>query len=268
METKASSESGVTVEGVIDNTVKVGNDGFIRLVDSMGDDSSIVQAARVSYGAGTKTVREDEKLIEYLYKHKHTTPFEMVEFKFHIRVEMDTWRQWIRHRTASVNEYSTRYSVAIDSNKKAEHWRRQSKKNKQGSSDEDITWPDGWTVLNVKGQWFLANENSTVLWTSDTVITPQTYLTHREEELHRLAREVYLERLRFDVAREQARKDLLLSNYTEAYWKIDLHNLIHFLKLRLDQKAQAEIRDYALAILSLIRPIVPTCYSLLIREVT
>ena len=116
-------------------TLKVLNDGFVKLVDVMGNDSSIVQAARVSYGAGTKSKREDEGLIRYLMQHKHTTPFEMVEFKFLVRVPMDCWRQWIRHRTANVNEYSTRYSEAIDSMQttKPDEWRIQGKGNKQGS---------------------------------------------------------------------------------------------------------------------------------------
>jgi thymidylate synthase (FAD) len=196
------------------------DDGFIRLVDYMGNDGSIVQAARVSYGAGTKKVSEDEGLIRYLMRHRHSTPFEMCELKIHVRVPMDCWRQWIRHRTASVNEYSTRYSEAIDScqSTKEDEWRVQGKGNKQGSSgflDANGTGVDG------------------------------EYLTEMEFYFHAKARQVYNQRIAAGVAREQARKDLPLSNYTEAYWKIDLKNLLGFLGLRMDSHAQKEIRDYA-----------------------
>jgi thymidylate synthase (FAD) len=191
-------------------------DGFVRVVDYMGNDSSIVQAARVSYGAGTKKVHEDRGLIRYLMRNRHSTPLEMCEIKFHVRVPMDCWRQWIRHRTANVNEYSTRYSEAIDACQKTnwDEWRSQSKSNKQGSA-ESIDASTG------------------------------AHLSQREAELQQLAREVYEERLAAGVAREQARKDLPLSNYTEAYWKMDLHNLFHFLSLRMDSHAQFEIRQYA-----------------------
>lgn len=209
--------------------IDVLDDGFVRCVSSMGDDSSIVQAARVSYGKGTKTVLDDKKLIHYLYKHKHTSPFEMVEFKFHVRVPMDCWRQWIRHRTASVNEYSTRYSIAIDSMASAcGQWRQQSSTNRQGSGD---------------------------LITDEAVIRE---LNDDEKTLQELSRAVYERRIALGVAREQARKDLPLSTYTEAYWKIDLHNLLHFLRLRLAPNAQHEIRQYAKAIDKIVTEIVPT----------
>jgi len=192
------------------------DDGFVRVVDYMGGDESIVQAARVSYGAGTKRISEDRGLIRYLMRHRHTTPFEMCEIKFHVRVPMDCWRQWIRHRTANINEYSTRYSLAIDSAQgtSQEQWRRQSSANRQGS-DEAI----------------------------DAAVGQD--LSERERQLQSLAREVYEERIAAGVAREQARKDLPVSTYTEAYWKIDLHNLFNFLALRMDAHAQEEIRLYA-----------------------
>jgi thymidylate synthase (FAD) len=192
------------------------DDGFVRVIDYMGSDESIVQAARISYGAGTKRVHEDRGLIRYLMRHRHTTPFEMCEIKLHVRVPMDCWRQWIRHRTASVNEYSTRYSEAIDAAQMTlpGEWRLQSAANRQGS---------GGFADSELGQ----------------------HLSKREEELQQLAREVYEERITAGVAREQARKDLPLSTYTEAYWKIDLHNLLHFLSLRMDPHAQNEIRAYA-----------------------
>jgi thymidylate synthase (FAD) len=192
------------------------DDGFVRVVDYMGDDSAIVQAARVSYGKGTRRVSEDRTLIRYLMRHAHTTPFEMCEIKLHVRVPMDAWRQWIRHRTASVNEYSTRYSEAIDAAQRTAPgaWRLQSSSNRQGSGD----------VLPVE---------------------VGARLSAGEEDLQRRAREAYAGRIAAGVAREQARKDLPLSTYTEAYWKIDLQNLLHFLHLRMDVHAQQEIRAYA-----------------------
>ncbi len=204
------------LDEILGKPFKVLDDGFIRVVDYMGSDQSIVQAARVSYGKGTKQVRQDRGLIRYLMRHKHTTPFEMCEIKFHIRVPMDAWRQWIRHRTANVNEYSTRYSIAIDSAYETEPsmWRKQSKDNKQGS--------EGFLDERIGAE-----------------------LSKQEKEMHRIVREIYQKRVELGVAREQARKDLPLSTYTEAYWKIDLHNLLHFLKLRMDSHAQYEIRQYA-----------------------
>lgn len=201
------------------------NDGFVTLVDVMGDDSSITQAARVSYGAGTKKTSDDRQLIRFLMRHRHTTPFEMAELKFLVRVPMDCWRQWIRHRTANVNEYSTRYSEAIDSQQKTDpaEWRLQSGSNKQGSGGMIPA-----AAFDRDENDFCGNE-----------------LSQYEGAFHKHARQVYDLRLEAGVAREQARKDLPLSTYTEAYWKIDLHNLFHFLSLRMDSHAQLEIRLYA-----------------------
>ncbi len=204
------------VEAMLGKPFKVLDDGFVRVVDYMGSDASIVQAARVSYGKGTKKRHQDRGLIRYLMRHKHTTPFEMCEIKFHVRVPMDTWRQWIRHRTANVNEYSTRYSIAIDAayETSPDSWRLQAVSNRQGS------------------EGFLDTEQG-------------AKLSVKEKQLHELSRQIYEERLQSGVAREQARKDLPLCTYTEAYWKIDLHNLLHFLRLRMDEHAQYEIRQYA-----------------------
>jgi thymidylate synthase (FAD) len=192
------------------------DDGFVCLVDVMGDDRAVVEAARVSYAAGTRQVSDDRTLIRYLMRHAHTTPFEMAEIKFLVRVPMDCWRQWIRHRTANVNETSTRYSIAIDAAQRTppDQWRKQAASNRQGS--EGAVDPDAGARLS--------NDE-------------------RELQLH--ARAVYQGRLDLGIAREQARKDLPLSTYTEAYWKIDLHNLLHFLHLRMDEHAQWEIRQYA-----------------------
>jgi thymidylate synthase (FAD) len=209
------------------------DDGFVALVDCMGDDGSVVQAARVSYGEGTRRVSDDRQLIRYLLRHAHTTPFEMAELKFVVRVPMDCWRQWIRHRTASVNEYSTRYSLAIDAMQGTggEAWRLQAASNRQGSSG----------LLDAAAG---------------------RELTRAEEELQRQARRVYEERLAAGIAREQARKDLPLSTYTEAYWKIDLHNLLHFLALRMDPHAQLEIRRYAETIgREIVQPLFPLCWE-------
>ncbi len=207
------------LEKILGEAFPVLDDGFVRLIDYMGNDDSIVQAARVSYGKGTKTMRDDRGLIRYLMRHRHTTPFEMCEIKLHVRVPMDLWRQWIRHRTANVNEYSTRYSIAIDTARttRPDEWRQQSDINRQGSEGG----------VNVE---------------------TGRRLTERETEAQSFLKEVYEERIDLGVAREQARKDLPLSTYTEAYWKIDLHNLLHFLALRMDEKAQLEIRQYAAAI--------------------
>ncbi len=204
------------IDEILGKPFHVLDDGFVRVVDYMGTDESIVQAARVSYGRGTKKRHEDRGLIRYLMRHHHTTPFEMCEIKLHVRVPMDAWRQWIRHRTANVNEYSTRYSVAIDAalETRPDQWRLQATVNRQGS------------------EGFLEEEQG-------------RKLSEQEKELHRLSRSIYEERINLGVAREQARKDLPLCTYTEAYWKIDLHNLLHFLALRMEAHAQYEIRTYA-----------------------
>lgn len=209
------------------------DDGFVCLVDVMGDDSSIVQAARVSYGEGTRKVSDDRTLIRYLLRHRHTTPFEMAEIKFLVRVPMDCWRQWVRHRTANINEYSTRYSLAIDATQQTppDEWRTQAAANRQGSGDP-----------------LPADVGRT--------------LTEREVALQSAIKSEYEQRIAAGVAREQARKDLPLSTYTEAYWKIDLHNLLHFLALRMDPHAQLEIRNYARTIgEQIVRPLFPVAWE-------
>lgn len=209
------------------------DDGFVALVDAMGDDQAVVQAARVSYGEGTRAVSTDRGLIRYLMRHRHTTPFEMAEIKLLVRVPMDAWRQWIRHRSASVNEYSTRYSIAIDAAQRTPPgaWRSQATANRQGSG---ALLPED-----------LGRE-----------------LSAAEAKFQDTARRLYEERIERGVAREQARKDLPLSTYTEAYWKIDLHNLLHFLALRMDSHAQWEIRSYATTIgQQIVRPLFPLVWE-------
>ncbi|MDX1965402.1 MAG: FAD-dependent thymidylate synthase [Pirellulales bacterium] len=209
------------------------DDGFVCLVDCMGDDQAVVQAARVSYGEGTRQVSDDRGLIRYLLRHRHTTPFEMAELKFLIRVPMDCWRQWIRHRTANVNEYSTRYSLAIAATQTTPptEWRSQAATNRQGS---------GAPLPQEVGE----------------------ELTAAEAAFQAAARQLYEDRITRGVAREQARKDLPLCTYTEAYWKIDLHNLLHFLALRMDSHAQAEIRRYATTLgEKLVQPLFPLVWE-------
>ncbi len=207
--------------------------GFVRLIDVMGDDNSIVQAARVSYGAGTKRLSEDRGLIRYLLRHQHTTPFEMVEFKFHVKLPIFVARQWIRHRTANVNEYSGRYSEMKDEFyiPSLENIRPQSTMNKQGRSDETFPTDQAEAITDK----FAASQD-------------QMYAEYREL-------------LDLGVAREIARINLPVSNYTEWYWKIDLHNLLHFLKLRIDPHAQHEIRVYGEAIASIVKEIVPVAWE-------
>ena len=206
---------------------KVLDHGFVRLVDYMPQkdlDSSIVQAARVSYGDGTKSTRGDRGLIRYLLRHWHTTPFEMVEFKFHIKMPIYIARQHMRHRTASINELSARYSVVPKEYYEPDTLRGQSQVNHQGS--EGVV--DVGEELNGK---------------------VSQHLTH--------AFEVYEELLEGGACREQSRGVLPQSTYTEFYWKMNLHNLMHFLHLRMDGHAQKEIRDYATAIYDLVKPLVP-----------
>lgn len=218
--------------------IPVHEHGLIALVDAMPRrvpvgqtaDAAIVQAARVSYGQGTKKVNEDRGLIRYLLRHRHTTPFEMIEFKFHVVMPIFIARQWIRHRTANVNEYSARYSVVPDRfyRPTVENVRAQSQSNRQGG-DEPVD-----------------------------VKTAQEFLDWLDEcEAHY---EKYERLIGKGVTRELARIGLPVNVYTEWYWKCDLHNILHFLSLRMDPHAQQEIRDFANAMFALIQPIVPvTC---------
>lgn len=225
------------LKSIPNRTVPCLDKGFVTLVDAMPRlvpdsqktaDYAIVQAARVSYGDGTKTLNEDRGLIRYLLRHAHTTPFEMIEFKFHCKMPIFVARQWIRHRTANVNEYSGRYSLMKDEFyiPDTDNIRQQSKSNRQGGNEQ---------MASTDAQGFLDSLN----------------------ELCDKAYTVYEEYIAKGVTREQSRMILPVNNYTEWYWKIDLHNLFHFLALRCDAHAQWEIRVFAEAMLSLIQPIVP-----------
>jgi len=245
-ETTRTPSNQATIDRLRFHEFKALDAGFVSLVDIMGDDAAIADAARISYGKGTRSVSDDRTLIRYLMRHRHTTPFEMAEVKLRVKVPMDCWRQWIRHRMASVNEYSTRYSEAIDAMQVTSpgEWRSQSTTNKQGSSGFVTEWPDGVDVA------------------SSGSANPGEHLSDAEQLFHELARDTYQERLKFGVAREQARKDLPLSTYTEAIWKIDLHNLMHFLSLRMDSHAQQEIREYATIIgQDIIAPLFPLTWE-------
>lgn len=220
-------------EEILDKKFKVSNHGFVRLVDYLGGDDRIVQAARVSYGKEIKTKREDEVLIRYLMEQRHTSPFEQVEMVFHVRLPIFVARQWIRHRTASVNEISGRYSRLEDEffAPQPEDIRKQSTKNHQSRNDQEFE-PEAAQRI-IKG-----------------LIAEQRFNYERYEE-----------RLKIGMAREISRVNLPLSIYTEWYWKIDLHNLFHFLKLRMDSHAQKEIRDYAKVMVPMVKRVVPVAYE-------
>ena len=229
------------------------HDGFVRVVDYLGTDASVVQAARVSYGAGTKTPSDDEQLIRFMMRHGHMTPFEQCELKLHVRLPIDVMRQWVRHRTAHVNEYSTRYSEAIDSQHcvDVDEWRLQSSTNRQGS---------GATLGNWETVPEKARQSAQLRCLQQRMVkcdSPGLYLSLQQSNLHQQARDTYEEQLAFGVAREQARSCLPLSTFTEIYWKCDLRNLLGFLQLRLAPDAQLEIRQYATTIAEIVERWVP-----------
>ena len=228
------------LEAILGREYPVLDHGFIRVVDYMGDDAAVVQAARVSYGARTRRVREDRGLIRYLMRHRHTTPFEMCSIKFHVKLPIFVARQWIRHRTASVNEYSARYSV-LDREfylPAPEDLAVQSKSNAQGR--EESVSPD------------VADEIRRLLEQD----ARQAYSRY-EWLLNEQPDGSPVDPDRPGLARELARINLPLSTYTQWYWKVNLHNLLHFLQLRADPHAQTEIRVYAEAMLGIVRRWVP-----------
>lgn len=224
--------------------------GFVRLVDYMGDDSAIVQAARVSYGKGTKQVNQDRGLIRYLMRHWHTTPFEMCEIKFHIKLPIFIARQWIRHRTANVNEYSARYSV-LDKEfyiPTRENIAPQSSANHQGRQEgNNLSDEEAARVM------FLLKRDA------------ETCYDSYEEMMNETRNGEKINESRDGLARELARMNLTLNYYTQWYWKVDLHNLFHFLMLRADSHAQYEIRVYADAILDIVKKWVPHAYDAFIE---
>ena len=215
-----------------DNAIKCLDKGFVRLVDSMGGDDAIVQAARVSYGKGTSKVSQDRGLIRYLMRHRHSTPFEMVEFKFHCKMPIFVARQWVRHRTANINEYSLRYSEARDEfyYPDPEHIQFQSALNKQGRMGE---------------------------------VTPELKQKVQDyfKEISERSFAIYKELNQAGIARELARSILPVNLYTEWYWKNDLHNLLHFIGLRSDSHAQYEIRVFSDAMAESVKAVAPFAWE-------
>ena len=232
------------LEELLFTAMPVLDHGFVRVIDYMGDDAAVVQAARVSYGRGTRRVSEDAGLIRYLMRHRHTTPFEMCEIKFHIKLPIFIARQWVRHRMANVNEYSARYSV-LDREfylPAPEHLAAQSANNRQGRGDV-LQGPEAQEVLN--------------LLRDDAMRNYDHYTVMLNEEADGRSADPS----RQGLARELARMNLTLNAYTQWYWKADLHNLLHFLSLRADPHAQYEIRAYADAMLSVVQAWVPQTYA-------
>jgi thymidylate synthase (FAD) len=233
------------LEAILYDTIPVLDHGFIRVIDYMGDDAAIVQAARVSYGRGTKQVSQDKGLINYLMRHWHSTPFEMCEIKFHVKLPIFVARQWIRHRTANVNEYSARYSI-MDKEfyiPDAAQLAPQSKKNHQGRGGDTLSVAESKRVLEIlKGD------------------AEQVY-SHYQELMGQSEESLAGENDRQGIARELARMNLTLNYYTQWYWKIDLHNLMHFLMLRADSHAQYEIRVYADAMIKVVEKWVPFAFE-------
>jgi thymidylate synthase (FAD) len=223
---------------LIDHYFPVLDDGFIALKDYMGSDETIEQSARVSYGKGTRATSDTRHLLRFLLRHHHSTPFEMADLRWHIRMPIYVARQWMRHRTFSFNEYSGRYSEMIDSMEKTDpyKWRLQSGSNKQGS--------DGF--LKPEGNSFEPDGGR---------------LSREEATLHEDIRSCYQERLDAGIAKEQARKDLPVSNYTEMYAKVDLKNLFGFLRLRCDSHAQWEIRQYANIMAGAVQELFPISFE-------
>jgi len=236
--------SAPELEKILYEAISVLDHGFIRVVDYMGNDTSIVQAARVSYGKGTKKVNTDAGLIKYLMRHWHSTPFEMCEIKYHVKLPIFIARQWIRHRTANVNEYSARYSI-LDKEfylPQQENLAAQSQINRQGRGD------------------ILKGEQAKQVLDLLKKDAEQTYNDY-EKMLNERYDGSVIDENKVGLARELARMNLTLNTYTQWYWKTDLLNLMNFLKLRADQHAQFEIRAYADVMLDTLKKWVPTTYE-------
>ena len=237
------------LEKILFKPFKVLDHGFVRVIDYMGDDASIVQAARVSYGKGTKKLNQDRNLINYLLSHKHTTPFEMNEIKFHIKLPIFVARQWIRHRTANVNEYSARYSILdnefyIPKNQDIKPQSKQNNQGREGDLDNELRKEYVTQIRDNSQNNFSLYHNLLNSSEKGEVIDDQ----------------------KIGIARELARMVLPLNAYTQWYWKIDLHNLMHFLALRFDPHAQYEIRVYAKIMTDILKKWVPLTYEAFIRN--
>ncbi|RZI45413.1 FAD-dependent thymidylate synthase [Candidatus Finniella inopinata] len=229
-----------SLEEILYHALPVLDHGFIRVVDYMGDDAAVVQAARVSYGRGTKKKTEDQGLINYLMRHRHSTPFEMCEIKLHVKLPIFVARQWIRHRTANINEYSARYSI-LDKEfyiPSPDHLAAQSSNNRQGRADV-LQGEYAQKVLDMLRQ------------DAEQTYQNYEYLLNEDDQ----------DPTRPGLARELARMNLPVNFYTQWYWKIDLHNFMHFLSLRADAHAQYEIRVYADVMLDILKRWVPHTYE-------
>lgn len=232
------------LEDMLYQAIPLLDHGFVRVVDYMGDDAAVVQAARVSYGRGTKRVQEDRGLIKYLMRHRHSTPFEMCEIKYHVKLPIFVARQWIRHRTANVNEYSARYSI-LDREfyiPAPEQLAAQSLSNRQGRGDV-LEGEEAAKVLDL-----LRDD-------ADRCYRDYAWMLNENEAGEPV------DDSRQGLARELARMNLTLNTYTQWYWKTDLHNLLHFLSLRADKHAQYEIRVYAEAMIDTVKAWVPLTYE-------
>ncbi len=232
------------LEKILYKSFKILDHGFVRVIDYMGNDTSIVQAARVSYGKGTKKLNQDKSLINYLISHRHSTPFEMNEIKFHVKLPIFVARQWIRHRTANVNEYSARYSI-LDKEfyiPKNENLKPQSKSNNQGRSGD-------LSSAEIKSYLKIIRDNSKIGFENYSKLL-------NEDESGRM-----IDDSKKGLARELSRMTLPLNSYTQWYWKIDLHNFMHFLSLRFDPHAQYEIRVYAEVMMEILKKWVPLTYE-------
>ena len=237
------------LEKILYKSFKILDHGFVRVIDYMGNDTSIVQAARVSYGKGTKKLNQDKSLINYLISHRHSTPFEMNEIKFHVKLPIFVARQWIRHRTANVNEYSARYSI-LDKEfyiPKRENLKPQSKSNNQGRSGE-------LDRDEIKSYAKIIMDNSKIGFENYSKLLNQDNSGKMIDDSKK------------GLARELSRMTLPLNSYTQWYWKIDLHNLMHFLSLRFDPHAQFEIRVYAEVMMEILKKWVPLTYEAFISN--
>ncbi|MEI6200968.1 MAG: FAD-dependent thymidylate synthase [Enhydrobacter sp.] len=232
------------LEEILYKALPVLDHGFVRVIDYMGDDAAVVQAARVSYGRGTKKVSEDKGLINYLMRHRHTTPFEMCEIKYHVKLPIFVARQWIRHRTANVNEYSARYSILDNEfyTPRPEHLASQSANNRQGR-DAVLAGKEAERVFEILKK--------------DSELVYEHYM----EMLNEGEAGAPLDPERSGLARELARMNLSLAFYTQWYWKTNLHNLMHFLSLRADAHAQYEIRVYADVMIDTMKRWTPLCHD-------
>lgn len=273
------------IESILGKAYPVLDHGFVRVVDYMGGDSAIVQAARVSYGKGTKKISQDRGLIRYLLRRRHTTPFEMCELKLHVKLPIFVARQWIRHRTANVNEYSARYSILdkefyipdrdyLDSCIEVERLHRKVEKDELVGQQDLLSMLSQTDEMDVSGPKYTAEQSADNKQGRGAVVSAEEAAQHIKE-IKRVSSAAYtsyeklmneglsgkIDHNRTGLARELARMVLPTNYYTQWYWKIDLHNLLHFVKLRIDKHAQHEIQEYARVIGEIVKAWVPITWE-------